>query len=266
LKDKTYTLQLSTNEINFVTTPFTSITILNEDEVIIKLISEFQIKYNSVSIPDRYLELLTELLNKHELIQFKEEFVSIIGFINYTVNLHTPEIIESEKQNDLILEFQNEKEEWIMLLDFIEKFLNQHNKKDILQLKIINVDTSLKLKNFFVIKDAIESLCIGLGINEENYEKRRIEILNDLNGLNFKNLSKFISRKSLSLMFEFLQKNSLTVVDALRFAGLIFRLSNVMIEKENTEIELFPHLDTNLDDINYNNLRNQLSRIPSIKI
>ena len=266
MKDKIYTLQLSAHEVNFDTLPYTSITILNEDEVILKLISEFQLKFDFVSIPDSYLELLNSLLYKFELIQFKGEFVSIIGFINYTYKLHTLEIIESEKQSDLILEFQNEKVEWIKLLDFIKDYINQKNKKDIRQLNFITIDASLKLKNFFVIKDAIDSICIGLGINEETYEVRRTEILNDLNGHNLKNLSKFIIRKSLLLMTDFLKKNNISVVDSLRFAGIIFRLSNVKAENGEVEIELYPDLDSNLADINYNNLRHQLSRIPSIQI
>lgn len=265
MKDKTYTLQLSTNEINFVTTPFTLITILNEDEVIIKLISEFHLKYNSITIPVSYSELLTKLLNKHGLIEFKKEFLSIIGFINYTVKLYTPEKIKLQRQKDLMLEFINEKNEWIDLLDFIKVFIYQKNKNDITQLNIKAKDTSLRLTNFFVIKDTIENICIGLNISTKNYDVRRTEILNELNNLNFNNLSKFIIRRMLSLMHDFLQSNDLSASDSLRFIGFIFRLSNINTEK-GERVEIFPELETTLSDINIKNLRHFLLRKVSLEI
>ena len=265
MKERIYTLQLSADDYNYVTAPLSSIKILKGDEFIANLISEFHSKYNAISLPDWHLNLLSELLEKYQLNQFKEEFITIIGFLNYAIKLYTPDIIKSQKQRELFSEFQNEKEEWTKLLDFLYAYLQQNNKGLIEHLAIKAGDDNLKLTNFFVIKDAIDSICSGLGITIESYELRRTEILNDLNSLNFKNVSKFIIRRVLFLIHDFLQQNEKRVNSSMRFIGFLYRLADIKTEKDE-RIELYPDLQTNLDDINVNNLRLSLKRKTSIDI
>jgi hypothetical protein len=260
LEKRNNILQLKPNESSYISEQLVPIKIL-QDNSLEQLISDFLTDYTSIEVPKLYNRLLDELILKYNLTEQKSEFIAIVGFLKYAINLHNIDDTRKELEKGLFFDYQNEKCEWIKLLDFIKDYLHQSTRPDIDRITFKTDGKNLILKNFFVVKDFIDGVCSGYNITIDNYDVRRNEILNDLNSIKLDKVSDFVIRKGAELLVDFFMSKDLRMNESLRFTGFLFRLSGVRTYK-NEEVVVYKTLKDNLSDVNIKNLRLQIKRIP----
>ncbi|MCF6308657.1 MAG: hypothetical protein L3J09_12000 [Flavobacteriaceae bacterium] len=210
----------------------------------------FSSKHNKTHFSSKKYQILEELLIKYSLEEKLCSMISFICSLNYTYTLFNGIKVDSAK---LLGDFQNEKKDLEILLDLIEDYLGDKNKKGIDSL-LFKFNPTVTINNYFVIKQLLDAAIIGMEITKDNFQTRKKELLDNCGSFNYKKGRRYVLSTIIKPFYEYLTDLGSNQSDALKFIGVILHLSDIRSNK-NEPIELFDSLSDNLDDIEIKNLR-----------
>lgn len=224
--------------------------------------TDLEDKYNFIyiisQIPAKTLELLNELLQHYDINDFKEEFLSLLVFVQAmyidNVDAFSDELIEMFIQEDK--EYEN-------LLSIVEKYLFfKNNKLQTITFKFQQTDIKISpLKNIIVIDHILSSICKSLNINKKNFYERQEEIIKDSKLIRPNKGADYVRILVVNLLFNFLKSKVQDKSDKklLRFCGYFLHLCEIPYYNKLTEIQI-ENLQDGLDSIEPTTLRHILER------
>jgi hypothetical protein len=224
--------------------------------------NSFESSYNRLSIEKSKDDLLKKLLAQYSLSNHLNELRTYISFTQNTFNDYKTEIY----QNDLLSNFQSEKFDQEPFLNFLESYLENEERMELhsVNFKFEKKET-LTVRNFFVIKTILDSICAGLDLNLNNFAERKEQILLNRNDFKFSKGDEYVKTEIINSLYRFLLGEKFNQTKALRFIGVFLHLSNIR-SNNNEEKELLDTLDSNLQIIDVNNLRQYIKRPPNFYI
>ena len=210
----------------------------------------FSSKYNKTHFSSKKHQILEELLIQYSLEDKLCSMISFICSLNYTYTLFNDNKVDSPK---LLDDFQNEKKDLEILLDLIEDYLGDENKKGIDSL-LFKFNPTVTINNYFVIKQLLDAAIIGMEITKDNFQTRKIELLDNCSSFNYKKRGDYVLSNIIKPFHEYLTDLDSNQSNALEFIGVILHLSDIRSNKKEP-IELFDSLSDNLKYIDIKNLR-----------
>lgn len=232
-------------ELNFQSLP----------EELKKIINSFCVTFSAMEVPLQNKKILKELIDMNSLDFSLEEFLTIGCALQYLYHMN----IEMDSEDRLVLDFDTEKKDYGLLLDILEQFLFAEDYKNLhsISFKFNQVKTT-SVKNFFIVRDVYEAICLGYGLTKENFYERKIEILSQTNQFLISKFGEKIKLEFVQTLYNLLESNFSKKADVLRFIGVLFHIFQVPTNN-NQPIELYENLSTTLSEIDLKNLRHYLN-------
>lgn len=199
----------------------------------------YPFSYSSYKIPKRTLLLTEELLayNKFDLIKYKNEFVYFLVYCQ-AMYLETKEIYSDE----LILDFQDEDNDYENLFDILEEYLFSNKKPHSISFKF-NEETNIinTIKNQDVINDIYKSICYNLEINKENFYQVKETILKESSHVKYGKGGEYIKQIIVNVLVDFLKLHldeKISDSTIFRFCGCFLHLCQIPYNSTENEILL----------------------------
>jgi len=214
--------------------------------------------YTTSQIPERTLELLNELLEYYHANQFRDEFTSLLVFLQSMY-------IDFEETfcEELIETFVEEDKEYNNLLNIIEKYLFvENNKLQAITFKFFQNDVNISpIKNPIVIEDIFKSICKNLEIDKNNFYEKKNEITEDSKLIRQDKGGDHVRMLVVNALFNFLKSNIIYKSESqlLKFCGYFLHLCQIPYNQKITEIQI-ENLQDGLDSIEPPILRNFIER------
>lgn len=232
-------------EINFQSLP----------EELKTFINSFSLSFNSLEIPLQNKRILVELLEMNSFDFSIEEFITIGCAFQYLYHMN----IEMDSEDQLVLDFDTEKKDYEVLLDTLEQFLFAVDYKSLHSISFkFNQDKTTSVKNFFIVRDVYEAICLGYGLTKENFHDKKVEILSKTNQFLISKFGEKIKMEFVQILYNLLRARFLKNSDALRFIGVLCHIFQVPTNN-NQGIELYDDLSNTLKTIDLKNLRHYLN-------
>ncbi|CAA7386968.1 hypothetical protein [Chryseobacterium fistulae] len=213
---------------NLISVPFTSL------ENFTDLTDQYSFPYSISQIPDEILKFLDELLILYKFKEFKEEFTSLLVFIQ-EMYLTYKEV----QSDDLIPQFVEEDKEYQNLLKIIEIYLF---KKEIephsIAFKFSETVTEIStIKNSTVIDDIFKAICKNLGIDQNNFHEKKAKIIENSQILKPGKGGEYVKELSVSILYNFLRakSNNNSKNELLRFCGCFLHLCQIPYNDSDNE-------------------------------
>jgi hypothetical protein len=212
--------------------------------------------YSSLFIPKNSLDDLDKLLTSFNLMNYKEDFLSLITIIQSTFLLYN-----EEYEGALHEDFIKEKKEFENLIKVLEIYLFG-SKKELypISFKFFSKKTQI-IKNFFLIDDIYKAILKYYNLDKENFQVRTQEILSEYNNnFNFKKGGDFIKSESIKILFNFLKEKVINISDnkALKFCGILLHICQIPSNNNKNDIMIGDIKDT-LVVIDHENLRHYIN-------
>jgi hypothetical protein len=251
--DSTY-FDFSENLVHINILPIQSINLTFSDNI--------SQNYSSLFIPQNSLNDLDRLLNYFNLINYREDFLSLITIIQSTFILYS-EKFEGELHED----FLKEKKEFKNLINVLEIYLyGSRTELYSVSFKFFSKNTQT-VKNFFLIEEIYKAILKYYNLDKENFQVRKQEILSEDNNFNFKKGGDFIKSESTKTLFTFLKETVINITDnnALKFCGILLHICQIPSNKNRNDIMIGGIKDT-LFVIDHQNLRHYIDNRPNFSI
>jgi hypothetical protein len=209
--------------------------------------------YNAIRIPLKTKKLLDDLLLKNNIGNFNNEFY-FLSCIFQEVYVRS-----IEKSNDLrmplVTDFQDESKDLNKLLNIIhDKLKNGNTAISAISFKSRETKT---INNFFIIKDILNLIINGYGINLDNFEERKLQLLENTNNIKFDLRDELWKYNFSKALYDFISKRDVTTDKILnkhiRFVGQFLCISQIPVIKTSFEVSNTKDLDSILEqsDIKY---------------
>ncbi len=234
---------------------------ININATILPLCNSFLKKYNSFQIPVDIESKLDELFLKFDLNEFKPQILIIGCALQYSYSNNFG-ITQTELQKDFDSNFKDFKE----FLKILKGYLFSENLKRLpdVSFKTLTNGTT-NIKNFFVKWDIYDALCCSFDLTKENFEERSQVLLKMTNKVIFDKYPEKVKVDFIQNIFKYLVDNEiLKRVDALRFIGVFFKLFQVKINNNESELEIYDTLEDNINSIDSKNLNHYITRPPKL--
>lgn len=221
----------------------------NLPDEIKKLIKPFCLEYQTIKIPNFNKNLLAELLQLNTLDYSLDEFITIGCSLQYQFDF----AFNINEDEALLTDFDAEKTDYKSLLNILERFLFAENHKDLhsIMFKFNQSDTT-KINNFFIVRDVFEAICIGYGINKDNFQERKAEILAMTNQVILSKSAEKVKVDYAQILYFLIELNFSKEADILRFLGTLFHIFQVPTNK-NSPIELYDEISETMKSIDIKN-------------
>jgi len=225
------------------------------------IVKPFFAHYKTAQIPPFNKRLLIDLLALNSLDISLDEFITIGCALQSQWN----DGLRMYEDDDLLNDFDLEKENYKSFLDILEKFLFAENHKDLHSVSFkFNSTGTIKVNNFFVLRDLYESICLGYDINKDNFQERKVEILSMANQVKLPKLAEKIKTDYAKALYCVLESKFSKDADILRFIGVFFHVFQVPTNNNaQTREILFDDISSTLGSIDIKNLRHYIVGRPS---
>ncbi|RXM44906.1 hypothetical protein [Flavobacterium sp. YO12] len=225
------------------------------------IVKPFFKHYQTTEIPTFNKKLLVDLLALNHLDISLEQFITI----GCALQVQWNSALTIYEDDDLVKDFDLEKESYEALFDVLEKFLFAENHKDLHSLSFKFLFSGITtVNNFFVLRDLYEAICLGYGINKENFEERKIEILSMTNRVKLSKLGEKIKTDYARALYDNIESKFSKDSDILRFIGAFFHIFQVPTNNSQTRELLYDDISGTLKSIDIKNFRHYLANRPSI--
>jgi hypothetical protein len=166
--------------------------------------------------------------------------------------------------DDLSKDFDAYHEEYVYLLEALEKYLFAPNKAplDSIAFKMKSQHPSVFIKNFFVLDDVYKAVCIGLDITVDNFETRKKELIGVPNKVKFFRYDSQIKKDFIKRFYEFVEPIVGSESTSLKVVGTFLHVFEIPSNNKEFDgyIELYEDLNEQLKSIDIKNLRHALTR------
>jgi hypothetical protein len=221
-------------------------------------IETFKANYDFITIPNKIILLIDELLTTHKLESLKIEFYLLVCAIQKEY-LHYYED-QIDVNDSLSLDFQNMNPEVDKLLEVIHDYLKDENSVQSISIKL---QESVSFNNLFVIRDILNAVKENYKITLDNFEIRKNEILENYTKQKLNMLHEKFKYDIIVGLCNYLHRGNISKSkisnESLRFVGSILHLSQVNINAKSPEI-IFTDLKNLVSLSDISNLRNYLKR------
>ena len=231
---------------------------LHEDLSELQLLPEF----STVAVPTIVTDMVKDFCRIYPGIKYSELISLIAGsqrlYLNFQNNI--------DLNDQMVKYFENEKKELTQLIDLLKEFhFNQRNF--IKKLHFKNENSSLMLKNFFVVSDVYTSVIQQFDLNvptKQDFDKRKEELLSNTNQLKFSKASQYA--KMIIIQGFYNHFKDLEVSENTRFSivGAFLVCSQIPISED--PFMLSPIFKDNLRENTYQAVRNFISRPPKTNL
>lgn len=237
--DVTTRIELST-ELNHLTSPFNK-------------------SFSLAVIPIEMDSLLEELLREFNLLIYKPQFL-IIGFSLQKIYSDNFNI----QKDNLSSDFENENEDYLKLLDILREYLFAQDKNHLHSISFkYNTGITQPIKNFFAVDTIYEAMCIGLDINKENFDERKIDLLSKCNNYKVEKYPEKIKTEFIQAIYNYIKPSFDTDNTSLRFIGCFLNIFQVPSNNKEHEINNNQSIAEMLSSLALTNLRHYINRPPS---
>lgn len=237
---------------NLVSIPYTSLLHFSE------ISDKHSFPYDTTQIPQKTLELLNGLLEIYSADEFKEEFTSLLVFVQ-SMYIDYDDIYSDE----LIPMFIEKDKEYQNLLDIIEQhFFFKKNKLQSVRFGFLKSDTKTStIKNSEVTDFIINSICKSLDIDKDNFHERKNEILEDSTLIKPNKGGDYVRMLLVKSLFDFLKTHIQNTSEnhRLKFCGCFLHLCQIPYHQKITEIQV-EDIENELGLIEPSVLRNFVER------
>lgn len=225
------------------------------------IVKPFFKHYQNAEIPTFNKRLLVDLLALNRLDISLEQFMTIGCALQAQWN----SALTIYEDDDLVKNFDLEKESYQALFDVLEKFLFAENHKDLYSLSFKSLSNgTTTIKNFFVLRDLYEAICLGYGITKENFEERKAEILLMTNQIKLPKLGEKIKIDYTRALYDSIESKFSKDAEILKFIGAFFHIFQVPTNNSQTLELLYDNISDTLESIDIKNFRHYLTHRPSI--
>jgi hypothetical protein len=224
------------------------------------IVKPFFRHYQTAEMPTFNKRLLVDLLALNRLDISLEQFITIGCALQAQWN----SALTIYEDDDLVKDFDLEKENYEVLFDVLEKFLFTENHKDLHSLSFKSLSNgTTTIKNFFILRDLYEAICLGYGISKENFEERKAEILSMTNHVKLSKQGEKIKTDYARALYNTIESKFTKEADRLRFIGTFFHIFQVPTNNSQTRDLLYDDISGTLKSIDIKNFRHYLTNRPS---
>ncbi|MBK0369801.1 hypothetical protein [Flavobacterium agrisoli] len=228
----------------------------NFSDEVKSLTKSFSLNYKNAEIPKFNNRLLIDLMARHDLSVTIEEFVTIGCALQYQWMMNSKLY---EKDDELLNDFDKLKKGYKSLFDILEKFLFADNQIDLHSISFkFNSSGTTKVNNFFVLKELYDAMCLGYGINKDNFHKRKGEILSSTNQVILSKLGEKTKYDYAQVLYHALRDEFSKDADALKFIGAFFHIFQVPTNNSHTRDLLYKDITETLEIIDIKNFRHYI--------
>ncbi len=231
------------------------ITFENLSDEIKALIKPFCLNYQTTQIPVFNKNQLEGLLRLNNVDVSLEEFITIGCSLQYQYILG----LQMNQMSDLVNDFDEEKKDYESFLNIIERFLFSDNHRNLHSILFkYNLNQTTKINNFFIVRDIYESICIGYGINKDNFHERKAQILSMTNQILLSKLGEKIKTDYAQKLYYLIEPKFSKDADIFRYIGAFFHIFQVPTNR-NQPIELYDDISETLKSIDIKNFRHYIN-------
>ncbi|SFD37656.1 hypothetical protein [Flavobacterium phragmitis] len=225
------------------------------------VVKPFFAHHQKAEIPTKNKKLLVDLLALNILDISLQQFITIGCALQSQWN----SALTMYEDDDLVRDFDLEKENYKSLFDVLEKFLFAENYRDLHSLSFkSSFSGTTTVNNFFVLRDLYEAICLGYDIKKENFEERKAEILSMTNQVRLPKLGEKIKIDYARTLYNAIESKFDKGADTLRFIGAFFHIFQVPTNNSQTLELLYDNISDTLESIDIKNFRHYLTHRPSI--
>jgi hypothetical protein len=218
----------------------------------------FQKLHQVIAIPKVNDLVLNNLLAEYNLGN-KEQLLTLGCSLQELYSSHY-----NAHYDDLSKDFDAYNEEYVNLLEAIEKYLFAPKKAplDSIAFKMKHPHPSVSIKNFFVLDDVYEAICIGFDITGDNFETRKKELIGVPNKIKFFRYDSQIKKDFIKSFYEFVEPIVGSKSIALKVIGTFLHIFEIPSNNKEFDgnIELYIDINEQLKSIDIKNLRHALTR------
>ncbi|MEM5540701.1 hypothetical protein WNY60_13405 [Olleya sp. AS48] len=158
-------------------------------------------------------------------------------------------------------DFSNHRRDYESLLDFLEVYLKSKDRSDYKGILFKNKSgDNLSLQNFFIVDDVYNAIMDNLGVNEMNFAKRKLEILEKTNPYNLKKNSERFKSEIINLLFNYFKDFTISGDESLRCTGAFLHIFSIPTKQNIEYVQLYTNIRVLLDFIDIKYLRHYISR------
>ncbi|MBX2948798.1 MAG: hypothetical protein KF704_05930 [Crocinitomicaceae bacterium] len=237
---------------NLVSIPYTPLLHFSE------ISDKHSFTYDTTQIPQKTLGLLDKLLEIYSVNEFREEFTSLLIFVQSMYIEYN-----DSYSDELIQMFIEEDKEYQNLLDIIEQYLfSEKNKLQSIRFNFLKNDTkTTTIRNATVIDNIIRSICKSLAIDKDNFYERKNEILENSTLIKPNKGGDYVRMLLVKSLFDFLKIHIQNTSEnqRLKFCGYFLHLCQIPYHQKITEIQV-EDIENELGLIEPSVLRNFVER------
>ncbi|WP_156168860.1 hypothetical protein [Kordia jejudonensis] len=211
--------------------------------------------YRSFSIPKYNNDTLESLVTHICMMDKVEDFI-ILGCA-------LQEIFSNNFNESLGfagIGFSNYKKDFEKLLNFLSEYLHSESRTPYSGILFKNKLGNESLQNPFVIDDVYEAIFKGFNINKENFETRKVEILNGTNLFDLKKNAERFKDDFIKIFFSFLKENLTSENQCFRVVGVFLHIFSVPYKTKAESIDITADIKTLLSLVDYQHIRNNIIR------
>lgn len=209
----------------------------------------------TISLPQQIKNKFEQLFCKYQISEFSNQLISFGAVLQstYINNIH-------DTDDPLLRDFDLESKELEKLLDCLENFIFEKNRKDLYSIQFtFQRNKPISLKNYFVVSDIYSAICQGFDISKENFAERKIELLSKTNQFKVHLHSEYTKSVGIQFLFEILNEN-IKINSKLRFVGAFLSLCFITTNNKNLEFNNSSNLEDLLKSIDLHNLNHYIKR------
>lgn len=234
---------------------------INFDANFLPLCNYFLKKYNSFQIPKDIESKLDELFLKYNIINLKPNMLLIGCALQYSYSINF-----GITKDELLEDFDSTSKDFKELLKTLKEYLFSENLKRLPDVSFKTLTNgTINIKNFFVKWDIYDALCDSFDLTKENFEERSQDLLKMTNKVILDKYPEKVKVDFIQNIFKYLVENKiLKRADTLIFIGVFFKLFQVKVNNNESELEIYDTLEDNINSIDPKNLNHYITRPPKL--
>ncbi|MFV8324674.1 hypothetical protein [Flavobacterium sp. ZS1P14] len=231
-----------------------------------EFIISFESKYTSLIVSEKLIRTLTSLLKNYNLESHLESFLILASaFQHHYITQLTKYENRKHDTDQLLKDFMNEGKDLEPLFVILHKFLNGEIQMEIhsISFKFNSNPKTLPIKNFFITQTIYKAICDKLELTLENFEHRKVELINNTNITDFRKTLENIKQRQINGLFKFisfhnddLEKSSTN----LKFIGCFLTLCQIPVNTNRLEIPSTENISEMFSTEDLKNLRHYFGR------